>query len=283
MGRWISGLVGHRPESFTSANTGRLKGSEGFLASTRFSSSAGEEHEMDLSRKTAIVTGASKGIGRSIALALAHAGSKVMLAARSKTDLDRVSQEIRLTGGESSTVVTNMREEKSICEMVATTVKEFGGIDILINNAGLGYFKPAAQIATSEWDEMFEVNLRGVFIATREALPHLRKQKESFIVNLASLAGKNQFVNGSGYAATKWGLIGFSKCLMLEERANGVRVLVVCPGSVDTGFGHPGSGLPKSPAKEIIKPEDVAETIVMALKMPQRTMVSEIDIRPTNP
>lgn len=238
---------------------------------------------MDLRKKTALVTGASRGIGRSIALALAKAGSKVMLAARSKNELERVAQEIRSGGGEASIIVANMREEKSIREMISTTIATFGCIDILINNAGLGHFKPAAQIATAEWDEMFEVNLRGVFIATREALPHLRKQKESFIVNVASLAGKNQFVNGSGYAATKWGLIGFSKCLMLEERANGVRVLVVCPGSVDTDFGHPGSGLPKSPAKEIIKPEDVAETIVMALRMPQRTMVSEIDIRPTNP
>jgi NADP-dependent 3-hydroxy acid dehydrogenase YdfG len=136
---------------------------------------------------------------------------------------------------------------------------------------------------TVEWDEMFEVNLRGVFLATREAIPHLRKAGESFVINLASLAGKNTFVNGGGYCATKWGLRAFSHCLMLEERKHGVRVLIVCPGSVDTGFASVSSGSPHSSAKEIVRPEDVAETIIMAVKMPQRAMVSEIDIRPTNP
>jgi NADP-dependent 3-hydroxy acid dehydrogenase YdfG len=237
---------------------------------------------MDLHNKTALVTGASRGIGRSIALALAKEGCKVMLAARSKSDLEKVAQEIRNSGGSAATIVANMRDEKSISDMVNATATQFGGLDILVNNAGLGYFSSAAEMTTAQWDEMFDVNLRGVFIATREALPHLRKQKESFVINIASLAGKNTFVNGSGYTATKWGLRAFSQCLMLEERKNGVRVLVVCPGSVDTGFGHPGGDTPKA-VREIVKPEDVAETIVMALKMPQRTMVSEIDIRPTNP
>ena len=238
---------------------------------------------MNLHDKVALVTGASRGIGHAITLALAKEGCNVMLAARSKADLEKVAQEIRNSGGSAAIFVANMREENGIREMIDTTVKQFSGIDILINNAGLGYFKSAAEMTTAQWDEMFDVNLRGVFIATREALPHLRKQKESFVVNIASLAGKNTFVNGSGYAATKWGLRAFSQCLMLEERKNGVRVLVVCPGSVDTSFGHPGGDMPKSHAKKIIKPEDVAETIVMALKMPQRSMVSEIDIRPTNP
>lgn len=237
---------------------------------------------MNLHNKIALVTGASRGIGRAIALALAKESCKVMLAARSKSDLEKVAQEIQNMGSDAAVIVVNMREEKSIREMIDTTVEQFGRLDVLINNAGLGYFDSVAEMTTAQWDEMFEVNLRGVFIATREALPYLRKQKESFIVNIASLAGKNTFVNGSGYAATKWGLRAFSQCLMLEERKNGVRVLVVCPGSVDTSFGHPSGGTPKA-AREIVKPEDVAETIVMALKMPQRTMVSEIDIRPTNP
>jgi len=237
---------------------------------------------MNLQNKTALVTGGSRGIGRAIALSLAKEGSKVMLAARHKEDLNNVAKEIRSNGGEASIFVVNMRDENSIREMIAATVNEFGGLDVLVNNAGLGHFAPVAEMTTAQWDEMFEVNLRGVFIATREALPHLRKQKESFIVNIASLAGKNTFLNGGGYTATKWGLRAFSQCLMLEERKNGVRVLVVCPGSVDTSFGHPAGSAPKA-AREIIKPEDVAETIVMALKMPQRSMVSEIDLRPTNP
>ncbi len=237
---------------------------------------------MNLHDKVALVTGASRGIGRAIALALAKEGCQIMLTARSKSDLEKVAKEIQSTGGNAAVIVANMREEKSIQEMITTTVKQFGGLDILVNNAGLGYFNSAAEMTTAQWNEMFEVNLRGVFIATREALPHLRKQKESFVVNIASLAGKNTFVNGSGYTATKWGLRAYSQCLMLEERKNGVRVLVVCPGSVNTSFGHPSGGAPKA-ERDITKSEDVAETIVMALKMPQRTMVSEIDIRPTNP
>jgi NADP-dependent 3-hydroxy acid dehydrogenase YdfG len=237
---------------------------------------------MNLQDKVALVTGGSRGIGRAIALALAKEGSKIMLAARHQGDLERVAGEIRRGGGVASNLFVDMRDENSIREMIAATVSEFGGLDVLINNAGLGHFTPVAEMTVAQWDEMFEVNLRGVFIATREALPLLRKPKESFVVNLASLAGKNTFANGAGYTATKWGLRAFSQCLMLEERKNGVRVLVVCPGSVDTSFGHPAGGTPR-PAREIVKPEDVAETIVMALKMPQRSMVSEIDIRPTIP
>jgi len=238
---------------------------------------------MELRHKTSLITGASRGIGRAIALALAREGSKVMLAARGQADLEAVAREIRALGGEAEVAVTDMREEPSIRQMIAAAALRFGGLDILINNAGLGHFVPVAEMTTEQWDEMFGVNMRAVFIATREALPLLRKQKESFIVNIASLAGKNTFANGGGYTATKWGLRAFSQCLMLEERKNGVRVLAVCPGSVDTGFGHPAGQAPAASSRQIIKPEDVAETIVMALKMPQRTMVSEIDIRPTVP
>ncbi len=178
---------------------------------------------------------------------------------------------------DAAVVPADMRDEQQVRAMVQAAVKQFGRLDILINNAGLGYFKPVAELSTEEWDEMFSVNMRAVFIATQAALPHLRAAKESFVVNIASLAGKNAFVDGSGYAATKWALRAFSQCLMLEERKNGVRVLSVCPGSVDTGFSpHVGK-------KNMIKPEDVAAAVVSALKMPQRTMISEIDIRPTNP
>jgi len=239
---------------------------------------------MELKNKVALVTGAGRGIGRAIALALAQEGVKVALAARSQNELENVAQEVRALKTEALVIPTDMRDEQKVRAMAAKTASHFGGLQILVNNAGLGYFKPVSELATAEWDEMVDVNLRGVFLATREAIPHLRQAKESFIINVASLAGKNTFVNGGGYTATKWGLRAFSQCLMLEERQHGVRVLVVCPGSVDTEFAVAGrAGSPHSRKKEIILPEDVAETIVMSIKMPQRTMVSEIDIRPTNP
>lgn len=238
---------------------------------------------MELKNKIVLVTGAGRGIGCAIALALAKAGAKLALAARHQNELENVAQEIRALKSEAFIVPTDMREESQVRAMIEKTVGHFGALHVLVNNAGLGHFHHVAEMTTAQWDEMFDVNLRGVFLATREALPHLRKVGESFVVNIASLAGKNTFVNGGGYAATKWGLRAFSQCLMLEERQYGVRVLVVCPGSVDTEFATGRAGSPHSAKKEIIRPEDVAETIVLSLQMPQRTMVSEIDIRPTNP
>lgn len=236
---------------------------------------------MNINDKIALVTGAGRGIGRAIAMTLAKEGAKVILTARNRKQLEDVAGEIQAMGGETLIIPADLRDEKQAREMMATAVRQMKGLHILINNAGLGYFKSVADLKTEEWDEMFSVNLRSVFLTTQSALPHLRKVKESFIINIASLAGKNTFVNGAGYTATKWGLRAFSQCLMLEERQHGIRVLTVCPGSVDTSFG--GGGSPHSSKKEIIKPEDVADTIVMAIRMPQRTMVSEIDIRPTNP
>jgi NADP-dependent 3-hydroxy acid dehydrogenase YdfG len=241
------------------------------------------EHDMEFKNKIAVVTGAGRGIGRAIALALAKEGAKLAIAARRENELENVAQEIRGLNTEALVIPTDVRDEPQVRSMIAKTTVHFGALHILINNAGLGHFHHVADLTTAQWDEMFDVNLRGVFLATREALPHLRKAGESFVINIASLAGKNTFVNGAGYAATKWGLRAFSQCLMLEERQFGVRVLVVCPGSVDTDFASGRSGSPHSKKKEIILPEDVAATIVMSLKMPQRTMVSEIDIRPTNP
>jgi NADP-dependent 3-hydroxy acid dehydrogenase YdfG len=238
---------------------------------------------MELKNKIALVTGAGRGIGRAIALALAQEGAKLALAARNQQELENVAQEIRALKTEALIIPADVRDEKQIREMIAKAVAHYGALHVLVNNAGLGHFKTVAEMKTTEWDEMFAVNLRGVFLATREALPHLRHAKESFVINLASLAGKNTFVNGGGYTATKWGLRAFSQCLMLEERQYGVRVLVVCPGSVDTGFATGRTGSPHSAKKEIVRPEDVAETIIMSIKMPQRAMVSEIDIRPTNP
>jgi NADP-dependent 3-hydroxy acid dehydrogenase YdfG len=176
-----------------------------------------------------------------------------------------------------------MSIEKDIKNFISETVNHLGGLDILINNAGIGLFNPIADFPTKDWDDMFTLNVRGLFITTREALPHLRRAGESVVVNVASLAGKNAFVNGGGYSASKHAVIGFSRCLMLEERKNGVRVLVICPGSVATSFfdNHHDTFDPKR--DRILKGEDVAESIIHMIRLNQRAMVSEIDIRPTNP
>jgi NADP-dependent 3-hydroxy acid dehydrogenase YdfG len=162
--------------------------------------------------------------------------------------------------------------------MVARTVSAFGGLDILVNNAGVGVFRPVAELTVEEFDRMWEINVRAVFVATRAALPHLRKSRNGAVVNIASLAGKNTFAGGAGYAATKWALRGFAGCLMLEVRNEHIRVVTICPGSVDTTFSSGGRR-----GEHIPQPEDVADAVLFAVTAPRRTMISEIDIRPTRP
>ena len=237
---------------------------------------------MELKDKTAVVTGASKGIGRQTALDLAKAGADVAIAARSKDLLDTLAAEIEETGRKAFVFVGDMSVEEDIRAFIRQTADTFGRIDILVNNAGIGYFQPVAEMSTRDWDEMFNLNVRGLFIATREALPYLRKAGEAAIINVASLAGKNAFVNGGGYAATKHAVLGFSRCLMLEERKNGIRVLAICPGSVTTNFADHQPGLLAS-EKKALKPSDISGTILHTLRLPQHAMISEIDIRPSNP
>jgi NADP-dependent 3-hydroxy acid dehydrogenase YdfG len=238
---------------------------------------------MNLKGKVAVVTGASKGIGKATAVMLAKNGAHVAISARSSELLDDVAQEITGLGSRVFKFTGDMSKEADIKSFISQTVSQLGRIDILINNAGFGFFHNISDFPTDDWDNMFNLNVRGLFICTREALPHLRNSGESVVVNVASLAGKNAFTSGGGYAATKHAVVGFSRCLMLEERKNGVRVLLICPGSVATNFfdNHHGKFDPKK--DRILKPEDVAESIVHMIQLPQRAMVSEIDIRPSDP
>ncbi len=237
---------------------------------------------MNIRGKVALVTGASKGIGREVTKALCREGVRVAISSRSGKVLETLAHELRSGGADALVFAGDMSREKDIHEFVRKAANHFGSIDIVVNNAGVGYFEPVAELSLRQWDEMFALNVRGVFILTREALPHLRKAGESAVVNVVSLAGKNAFINGGGYAASKHALLGFSRCLMMEERKNGVRVLAICPGSVDTNFFDGRERLNPN-LKQALKPGDVASTIIHMLQLPQRAMVSEVDIRPSNP
>jgi 3-oxoacyl-[acyl-carrier protein] reductase len=240
-------------------------------------------NSMELADKVAVITGASKGIGKAVALAMADEGAHVAISARSGDLLKAVESQIREKGRDVFSFIGDMSVEEEIKSFISGAHDHFKRMDILINNAGLGIFKSVADMETGDWDTMFNLNVRGLFIATRDSLPYLREAGESAVVNVVSLAGKNTFVKGAGYSATKHAVLAFSKCLMLEEREHGLRVLAICPGSVATHFsGDPGDK-PDPRREKITQAEDVAASIIHMLRMPQRAMVSEIDIRPTNP
>ena len=237
---------------------------------------------MSLKDKVALVTGGGRGIGRAIALTLAKNEADVVVTARTQSEIDSVAKEIETLGRKALAVRADVSHEPDVKILVSKTVQKFDTVDILVNNAGIGAFANVTELSTKNFDEMWAINIRGVFLCTREVLPYMKKQQSGDIINISSLAGRNAFIGGAGYCATKWALIGFARCVMLEVREQNIRVITFCPGSVDTGFGNHASGSPRS-SGNIPKAEDIAQVVADTLLMPRNVMVSEVDIRPTNP
>jgi 3-oxoacyl-[acyl-carrier protein] reductase len=231
-----------------------------------------------LDGKVAIVTGGSKGIGRGIGEALAREGAHVVLSARGNDELQKTVASMRMDSLQVTAIQADVSREEDVTRLVDGTVKTYGRLDILVNNAGMGVFKPVTELTVQEFDAMWGTNMRGVFLMSRAAIPHMVRTGGGDIVCIASLAGKNTMKNGAGYCATKWALRGFAGSMMLEVREHNIRTITICPGSVETGFsstGKKGSNIPR--------PEDVAEAVVFAVTSEGRAMFSEIDLRPTRP
>ena len=236
---------------------------------------------MKLKGKVALVTGSGRGIGKAIALKLSAEGADVILTARTLKELEKLRKEIEEQGGKATAISADLTKDSDIERLFSEMDSHFNRLDILVNNAGIGHFAPVKSLPKADFDEMWNLNMRALFLCTQKALPVMEKQKAGIIVNISSLAGKNAFVNGAGYAATKWALMGFSKCLMLEEREHNIRVITVCPGSVDTSFSPLDAK--RDNAERILQPQDVANAVFAAVLLPERAMMSEIDLRPTNP
>jgi 3-oxoacyl-[acyl-carrier protein] reductase len=231
---------------------------------------------------TALVTGATQGIGRATAFALGRAGYRVGVCARTPAAVDELVAALTKDGTEAAGTCADVGDPRQAPPAVDRIVSALGEIDVLVNNAGMFVGRPLEEITVDEWDAVMATNVRSLFLMSQAVLPGMRRRREGSIVNVASLAGRNGFVGGTAYVASKHAVLGFSRALMLEVRKDNVRVIAVCPGSVDTGMIRDQPMLRSDPAR-ILRPEDVADTIVSALRLPARAMVSELDVRPTNP
>jgi 3-oxoacyl-[acyl-carrier protein] reductase len=236
---------------------------------------------LDLSGKTAVVTGSSKGIGYAIAEALAAAGANVTVSARDESAVESAAEALGGAGaGSVIGVACDVRKYEDVKRLISATVDAFGGMDILVNNAGVGAFAPMGELSPEDWSRVIETNLNGVYFSCHEAIPHLKTKDDAWIINIGSLAGKNPFPGGAAYNASKFGLVGFSEALMLDVRQDGIRVNYIMPGSVATYFNDHTPG--EADAWKI-QPEDIAELVMDLLAMNSRTLPSRIEVRPSRP
>jgi len=234
--------------------------------------------ESVLAGKTALVTGASRGIGFSIARRLAQMGARVSICARDAKKLEDAANRLRSEGADVFSSAADVASAKDVAAFVAKTEKSLGSIEILVNNAGTGYFGPMQDADEKNWDDVLDTNLKSVFLLSRAIAPGMIERRAGHIINIGSLAGKNAFKGGAIYCASKWGLMGLTECMAEDLREYGIRVSVICPGSVATDFGSPASK--KNPQK-MLQPDDIAHAVEMLVTQAPQSFVSEVLIRPT--
>ncbi len=229
-----------------------------------------------------MVTGGSKGIGLEVARALLANGANVVICARDQSQLDRAVADLKRNAGNSTVAghVTDVSDAEQVAALFRFADQQLGGLDILINNAGSGVFRATAELTIKEWNNIIGTNLSGVFYCSREALERFHQARGGSVINISSLAGKNPFAGGAAYNASKFGLNGFTEAMMLDHRNDNVRVSYIMPGSVDTAFGGQ-EGKHRSDWK--IAPEDIAEIVLSILRMPARTLISRVEVRPSRP
>ncbi|MFO7902551.1 MAG: SDR family NAD(P)-dependent oxidoreductase [Planctomycetota bacterium] len=233
--------------------------------------------ESNLEGKVAIITGAGRGIGRSIAHALAGKGVRVALAARSAEELERVREEIEAAGGRASCFPADISDEQQAVALVQNTVDRYRRLDILVNNAGTGAFGPLAETTTEQWDHLMRVNARGPFILCREAIPHLREQERSYIVNISSVVGVKGYENQSAYSASKHALMGMTKALAREVREQGIRIHAICPGGVDTRLVT--RARPDLDPSVLMQAEEIADAVLFLVTRDGNAVIDEIHLR----
>lgn len=230
--------------------------------------------------KTALVTGGTKGIGYGIGEAMLQEGMNVAITSRSQKAADEAASELAKIGtGKVIGIQADVRNYESQQAAVQKVTNEFGSLDVVIANAGVGHFAPIGEITVEQWNDTIDINLTGVFYSVKSSLEAL-KQSQGYIITIASLAGTNFFARGAAYNASKFGLVGFTQAMMLDVRQMGIKVSTIMPGSVSTYFnGH----TPNEADAWKIQPEDIGQMTIDLLKMHPRTLPSKVEVRPSMP
>ena len=235
----------------------------------------------NLTNKTAYVTGGSKGIGYGVAEKLMEAGVNVIITSRSQQSANRAADKLDQLGhpGKVLAVEADVRDLDSQRRAIDLARQEFGGVDVVVANAGIGHFAPIQDLTPEQWRETIDINLTGVFNTVKATLDPLIASK-GYLITIASLAGTNFFAKGSAYNASKFGLVGFTQAVMLDVRQQGVKVTTIMPGSVATHFD---GNTPDASDAWKIQIEDLGQLVVDLLKMPARTLPSKVEVRPSQP
>ena len=232
-----------------------------------------------LKDKVAIVTGGSKGIGRSIAHALLEQGARVAICGRDAEALDQAASELSADGGDVIGKTCDVGRYEQVEEFFSFVTDRFGGVDVLVNNAGMGHFAPVHELTVEQWRAVIDTNLSGVFYCTKLAVPRMQQRGGGFILNIGSLAGKNPFAGGAAYNASKFGLVGFSEAAMMDLRHDGIRISEIMPGSVQTDFRPGGS----EGGDWKLHPDEIAAMAVHLITTPKRNLTSRVEMRPSRP
>jgi 3-oxoacyl-[acyl-carrier protein] reductase len=230
-----------------------------------------------LTGKVAIVTGAGRGIGKAIALTLSRGGARVALASRSELELRAVAEEVANDGGEALVVPTDLTRDEEMERLVQETLREWGTIDLLVNNAGWGKKGPVVSGKVEDWDRTFQVNLRAPMVLSRLVLPTMMEKKSGAIINIGSISGKMGQADSAAYCASKFGVVGFTEALFEEVREYGIKVSAIHPGFVDTALIPPNRKLDRS---KMIRPDDIAQTVMYLLSCSPAACPVEVTVRP---
>ncbi len=237
---------------------------------------------MNLKDRVCVITGATEGIGKAIAFALAAKGAKLAVCSRTSSKVERAVADLSKSGATAVGLPCNVADPAQVSQFAEFVRSQLGPPEVLVNNAGIGHFAEVEEMGLEQFDEIFAVNVRGIFLMTKAFLGDMKRIGRGDIVNIASLAGRNAVAGGAAYAASKHAVLGFSKSLMLEVRKHNIRVIAICPGTVVTPFFGRGPARIENPERKLM-PEDVAHAVIAALEVADRAMISELDIRPTNP